>query len=119
MDFDWLAGEAPEDLAVMSCYPCSEERIMADSQIHIVLEDEAIVEFVRSKVRSGEYASEADMVRESLEALRQENEERQRWEREVVLPAYDRLMADPTLAVPFDDVQRGLEAKRRERLKAS
>jgi antitoxin ParD1/3/4 len=92
---------------------------MADDRIHITLEDEAIVEFVSSKVRSGEYASETDVVRDCLEALQQENEERERWEREVLLPSHDRLMADPTSAVSFEEVQQGLESKRRERLKAS
>ena len=92
---------------------------MADDRIEITLEDGAIIEFVRGKVRSGEYASEADVVRESLEALRHVSVELERWEREVVVPAYDRLMADPTLAVSFEDLQQGLEAKRRERLKAS
>jgi antitoxin ParD1/3/4 len=92
---------------------------MADDRIEITLEDEAIVEFVRGKVRSGEFASEAEVVRESLEALRRDASELERWEREVVVPAYDSLMADLASAVSYEQVQRGLEAKRRERLKAN
>ncbi len=92
---------------------------MADDRIEITLEDTATVEFVRGKVRSGEFASEADVVRESIDAMRGENEERGQWEQEVLLPAHDRLMADLTLAVSYEDLQRSLETRRRGRLKAS
>jgi Arc/MetJ-type ribon-helix-helix transcriptional regulator len=92
---------------------------MADDRIEITLEGEAIVEFLRGKVRSGEYASVADVVRDSVEAMREELRERERWEQEVLLPAHDRLMADPKSALSFEEVQHSLEAKRRERLKAS
>ncbi len=80
---------------------------------------EETAQFVRSKVVSGEFASESDVIRESLESFRQEAEELARWEREVVVPAYDRLMANPASAVSFEQVQEGLEARRLERLKAS
>ena len=66
---------------------------MAQSPIHITLSDEAAVEFVRSKVSSGEYASEADVVQQGLDALKDQAEERDRWEREVLIPAHDRLVA--------------------------
>jgi antitoxin ParD1/3/4 len=92
-----------------------QERMMADDPIEITLEDEAIVEFVRGKVRSGEYASEADVVRVSLEALRHEALELERWERDVVVPAYDRLMADPSSTIPIEQVERHLEERRRRR----
>jgi antitoxin ParD1/3/4 len=76
-------------------------------------------EFVRSKVRNGEFASEAEVVRESLETFRQRSEEVERWEREVVVPAYDHFMADPTSAVSYEKVQDRLAAKRLQRLKAN
>jgi antitoxin ParD1/3/4 len=91
---------------------------MTDDSISITLTDEATVEFVRAKVRSGEYASEADVVREGLDVLKQENEERERWEREVLLPAYERYKSDPSTGVPIEEVQRRIETRRRERLKA-
>jgi antitoxin ParD1/3/4 len=91
---------------------------MAGDSISITLTDEATIEFVRAKVRSGEYASEEDVVHESLEVMKQENEERERWERDVLLPAYERYKADPSTGVPIEEVQQRIEARRRERLKA-
>jgi hypothetical protein len=54
-------------------------------------------------------------------ALKEESEEQERWEREVVVPAYNRLMADPSSAIPIEEVERHLEERRRQRrqLKAS
>jgi Arc/MetJ-type ribon-helix-helix transcriptional regulator len=91
---------------------------MAQDPIHVTLSDEAAIEFVRGKVSSGEYASEADVVREGIDALKQVAEERERWEREVLLPAYERYKADPSTGVPIEEVQRRVEARRRERLNA-
>jgi putative addiction module CopG family antidote len=68
---------------------------MPRSQIRVTLTDEAAIDFVRGKVRSGEYASESDVIHEGLKALKEESEERERWEREVLLPAHDRLMGAP------------------------
>jgi putative addiction module CopG family antidote len=92
---------------------------MPQCQIHFTLTDEAAIEFIRGKVRSGEYASESDVIHEGLMALKQESEEREHWEREVLIPAHDRLMADPSSAIPIEQVERNLEARRRQRLKAS
>jgi Arc/MetJ-type ribon-helix-helix transcriptional regulator len=83
---------------------------MAQDPIHVTLSDEAAIEFVRGKVSSGEYASEADVVREGIDALKQVAEERERWEREVLLPAYERYKADPSTGVPIEEVQRRVEA---------
>ena len=92
---------------------------MPQSQIQVTLTDEAAIEFVRGKVRNGEFASESDVIHEGLKALKEESEERERWEREVLLPAHDRLMADPSSAIPIEQVEQNLEARRRQRLKAS
>ena len=92
---------------------------MPQSQIRVTLTDEAAIEFIRGKVRSGEYASESDVVHEGLMALKQESEEREHWEREVLIPAHDRLMANPSSAIPIEQVERNLEARRRQRLQAT
>ena len=52
-------------------------------------------------------------------ALKQESEEREHWEREVLIPAHDRLMAKPSSAIPIEQVERNLEARRRQRLQAT
>jgi antitoxin ParD1/3/4 len=89
---------------------------MAIAPIQITLSDEEAIQFVRSKVASGEYASESDVIQE---VLRQEAEERRRWEREVLMPAHDRLMADPASAIPLEQVEKNFETRRRERSKVS
>ena len=91
---------------------------MADDSIQIVLDDPKLVEFVRAKVRSGEYASEADVIEIALKDLQTEAEELERWEREVVLPAYKAYVADPSTGVPIAEVRREIETRRLERLKA-
>jgi antitoxin ParD1/3/4 len=112
-EFDDPAGLGKR--ARYSLIQAAQERRMADDRIEITLEDEAIVAFVRGKVRSGEYASEADVVRESLETLRHQAAELERWEREVVVPAYDHLMADPSSTIPIEQVERHLEERRKRR----
>jgi Arc/MetJ-type ribon-helix-helix transcriptional regulator len=90
---------------------------MAQEPIHITLVDEDAIEFVRSKVRSGEYASEAEVVLEGIGTLRDDADEQARWEREVLIPAHDRLMADPSTAISLETLERNLEARRRARAK--
>jgi antitoxin ParD1/3/4 len=96
----------------------SEELAMAHTHdLNIKLSDEA-VEFIRGKVSSGEYSSESDVISESLEVLKRETEERERWEREVLIPAHDHFMANPSSGIPLKEVERGLEARRRQRSQA-
>jgi Arc/MetJ-type ribon-helix-helix transcriptional regulator len=68
---------------------------------------------------TGEYDSESDLISRGLEALKDEYEERRRYEQEVVGPAHDELMADLSLAIPLEQVERDLATARLQRLKAS
>jgi antitoxin ParD1/3/4 len=88
---------------------------MAGGPIHVTLSDEAAVEFVRGKVKSGEYASEADVVREGVAALQEEEAELERWLREVAGRRYDSYHANPSSGIPIDDVERRLSERRRQR----
>ncbi|HUD22821.1 MAG TPA: hypothetical protein VMQ60_08265 [Acidobacteriaceae bacterium] len=92
---------------------------MPQNHLNLTITDEAAIEFVRGRVQSGEYASESDVVHEGLMALKEETDERERWEREVLLPAHDRLMANPASAIPIEQVERNLEVRRCQRVKAS
>ena len=85
------------------------------NRLNITLTDEVVIKFVRSKAASGAYASESDLVNQGLMALKEESEERERWEREVLLPAHGRLMASPSSAIPIEQVEQNLEAERRLR----
>jgi len=84
------------------------------STLQVSLSEQSL-EYVQQKVASGEYASESDVIDEGLMALKEESEERERWEREVLLPAHGRLMASPSSAIPIEQVEQNLEAERRLR----
>jgi putative addiction module CopG family antidote len=86
--------------------------------LNIKVSDEA-AEFIRGKIASGEYASESDVIQEGLAVLKQETEERALWEKAVLLPAHDRLMANAESALSLSEIERNLEAARSKRLKAS
>ncbi len=91
---------------------------MAD-RIEVTLEDAKTVEFLRGKVRSGEFASEAEAVREMVAAWQEEDAELRRWEQEVIGAAYDDAVAHPESLIPIEEVERRLAAAREERAKAS
>ena len=91
---------------------------MADDSIQVMLDDPKLVEFVRAKVRSGEYASEADVIQVALRDLQTEFDDLERWEREVVLPAYEAYLANPSTGIPIEEIRSEIEARRLERLKA-
>jgi len=82
--------------------------------LHVKLSTEAL-EFVQSKVSSGEYVSVNDVIAEGVELLKTEAEERHRWEQEVLLPAHNRLIANPASAITDSQLEARLEERRRIR----
>lgn len=77
---------------------------------NIVLSDD-VAERVREKVRSGRYASETELIAESLAALEDRDTEVESWLRDEVAPAYDSWKADPGRAAPIDEVFARLNAR--------
>ncbi|MEO7422022.1 MAG: type II toxin-antitoxin system ParD family antitoxin [Ornithinibacter sp.] len=71
-----------------------------------------MAEMVRAKVTSGEYASESEVIRDGLRALAARDRAVESWLRDHVLPAYDRLRADPDRALTSDAVRDRLSAVR-------
>ena len=67
-------------------------------QMSITLPKE-MAEAVRTKVRTGEYASESEVIRDGLRALLARDRAVETWLQEQVGPAYDALKADPSRAV--------------------
>ena len=86
--------------------------------LEITLSEEAL-EFVRSKVAAGEYRSESEVLASSIDVLMEEDEECRRFEQEEVIPSHDEFMANPSSAIPLEQVRHNLESARRQRLKAS
>jgi antitoxin ParD1/3/4 len=96
-----------------------EESLVPQSiTLSISLSPEAL-KFVQDKVAKGEYASESDVINEGLEILERDLAEQEQWEREVLVSAHDRFMADRTSGIPIDKVIENLEARRRHRAKTT
>lgn len=60
--------------------------------------------YIDRKVKSGTYASASEVVRAGLRALQERDEAMERWLREEVVPVYDAYHADPSRAIPAEQV---------------
>jgi len=67
---------------------------------------------VKAKVRTGEYATESEVIREGLRALQARERAIENWLQNVVCPVYDAVKADPANVYTFDDVRASIKAKR-------
>lgn len=79
-------------------------------QMSITLPNE-MADVVKSKVRSGEYASESEVIRDGLRTLLARDRAVENWLNNQVAPAYDALKADPSRAVTVDEVRARLAAE--------
>ncbi|QDD62959.1 type II toxin-antitoxin system ParD family antitoxin [Herbaspirillum seropedicae] len=79
-------------------------------QMSITLPNE-MADVVKSKVRSGEYASESEVIRDGLRTLLARDRAVENWLSNQVAPAYDALKADPSRAVSVDEVRARLAAE--------
>jgi antitoxin ParD1/3/4 len=66
---------------------------------------------VRDKMETGRYASESDVIAESLAALEDREAEIENWLVNEVRPAFDRWAADPTRAIPIDEAFASLDRR--------
>ena len=66
---------------------------------------------VKAKVRSGEYATESEVISDGLRALLARDRAVERWLHGQVGPAYDALKSDPSRAVNADQVRARLAAE--------
>lgn len=79
-------------------------------QMSITLPNE-MAEVVKAKVRTGEYASESEVIRDGLRALLARDRAVEHWLHDQVGPAYDALKADPARAITADQVRARLAAE--------
>lgn len=86
-------------------------------QFSVTLPNE-MAEMVRTKVASGEYASESEVIRDGLRALQARDRAVEHWLRESVVPAYDALKAEPSRAVSPKAVRAALGATHKRAKKA-
>ena len=73
-------------------------------QFSVTLPNE-MAALVRTKVASGEYASESEVIREGLRALNARERAMDDWLRQQALPSYDAYRADPSRGIALEDVR--------------
>jgi putative addiction module CopG family antidote len=73
-------------------------------QLSITLPNE-MAEAVKSKVATGEYATESEVIRDGLRALLARDRAVDDWLHQQVGTAFDALKADPSRAVTVDQVR--------------
>lgn len=67
-----------------------------------------MADIVKSKVRTGEYASESEVIRDGLRVLLARDRAVENWLVNQVAPAYDAMQADPSRAVTADQIRKRL-----------
>lgn len=70
-----------------------------------------LADLVEAKVASGHYASESEVIEDSLLSLRDREAEFENWLRQEVVPAYEAHLADPSRAIPIEEVMARLDAR--------
>lgn len=79
-------------------------------QLSITLPND-MASLVKTKVSTGEYASESEVIRDGLRALMARDRAVENWLLNTVGPAYDALKADPSRAVTADQICARLTAE--------
>jgi antitoxin ParD1/3/4 len=73
--------------------------------------------FIDRLVETGTYATSSEVIRAGLRALQERDAAVDRWLRKEVAPTYDAWKADPTKALPIDQVFDTIRAHHTARLK--
>ncbi len=73
-----------------------------------------MADMVKSKVATGEYATESEVIRDGLRALAARDKAVEVWLRDQVGPAYDALRADPSRGVTADQMRARLAAEHKK-----
>jgi len=84
-------------------------------QFSITLPHE-MAEMVRSRVESGEYASESEVIRDGLRSLQMQDRALEAWLREDVTKSYDAMKVNPKRGIPLDKVRKSLKAAQKSAL---
>ncbi|MCW7548765.1 type II toxin-antitoxin system ParD family antitoxin [Photorhabdus sp. P32] len=82
-------------------------------QFSITLPNE-MADVVKTKVMTGEYATESEVIRDGLRALMARDRAVESWLREQVVPVYDSMKADPARALTVNQVRARLATERKQ-----
>lgn len=77
-----------------------------------------MADMIRTKVSSGEYASESEVIRDGLRALAARDKAVESWLRRDVVPAYDAMKANPRRGLSVKTVRANLAAAAKKARKA-
>ncbi len=77
-----------------------------------------MIEMVKAKVTSGEYATESEVIRDGLRTLQARDAAVEKWLREEVIKSYDECEADETLGVPAEQVMARIRSRYHKRTTA-
>jgi putative addiction module CopG family antidote len=80
------------------------------AQINVILPND-MVDMVKSKVQTGEYANESEVIRDSLRVTLERDRVVEDWLHNQVGPAYDALKADPFRSITVEQVRSQLAAE--------
>ncbi len=79
-------------------------------QLSVTLPNE-MAQMVKSKVSSGEYASDSEVIRDGLRALQARDKAVENWLRTEVVASYDEMKADPSKGRTPEQVLASLKAE--------
>lgn len=79
-------------------------------QFSVTLPNE-MAHLVRSKVKSGEYATESEVIRDGLRALQARDRAVEAWLKNEVVPTYDAMKSDPSRGIAASQVREELAAE--------
>ncbi|MCW7761572.1 ribbon-helix-helix domain-containing protein [Photorhabdus luminescens] len=82
-------------------------------QFSITLPNE-MADVVKTKVMTGEYATESEVIRDGLRALMARDRAVESWLREQVVPVYDAMKTDPARALTVNQVRARLATERKQ-----
>lgn len=91
---------------------------MRTTQQYSITLPHEMAEIVEAKVKSGSYASVSEVLRDGVRALLERDAAFEKWLREDVAASYDEYKADPSKAVPIEDVMDRLLGRARDRAAA-
>ena len=82
-------------------------------QFSITLPNE-MADIIKTKVATGEYATESEVIRDGLRALMARDHAVDNWLTQEVGPAYDALKANPKRGVTVDQLRAALAAEHKK-----
>src|SRR5947208_8872457 len=100
----------------MVCWALNWSPIMRTTQAISITLPHDMLNMVKAKVASGEYASESEVIRDGLRALQKRDATFEKFLWEEAARSYDEYKADPSIGIHAADVTARLDARHQARL---